>query len=132
SEGNRVVLGVQPPSDNPRYGGLLTVEVYENVPLSQVVLPTLPPSPPGNRGKVEVPASSLTPAEEVEESILGSAMPSRGSSGDRQVELYYAIGQAEHTRLGQIAANLRDRHGKIRRTPVLSWFDNVEPDGRYL
>ncbi|QUH00338.1 ESX secretion-associated protein EspG [Saccharopolyspora erythraea] len=135
TEGNRIVLGVQPPSDNPRYGGPLTVEVHEKAPLSQVLLPTLPPAPPGNRGPVRVPQTSFRssqPHEDEEVDVMAPVRPVRAGSGDRQVELYEAIGRAEHVRLGQIAANLRDQYGRVRRSTVLKWFDNVEPDGRYL
>ncbi|GAA0538348.1 hypothetical protein GCM10011581_05330 [Saccharopolyspora subtropica] len=135
TEGNRVVLGVQTPSEDPKHGGMLTVEVHENVSLPQVLLPTLPPAPPGNRGPVRVPASSFR-TQEVDEDeeidILQSATPRRGSSGDREYERYQAIGRAPHVRVGQIAANLRDQYGRTRRTQPIKWFDNVQPDGRYL
>nr|WP_218889759.1 ESX secretion-associated protein EspG [Saccharopolyspora hordei] len=135
TEGNRIVLGVQAPSDDPAYGGMLTVEVHENVPLPQVLLPTLPPAPPGNRGPVRVPASSFRTEQSEEDepgSFMQTAMPTRGSSGDREYELYQAIGRTQHVRLGQIAANLRDQYGRTKRSSVVKWFDNVEPDGRYL
>ena len=135
TEGNRVVLGVQAPSEDPKRGGLLTVEVHQNVPLPSVVLGTLPPAKPGTSGPIRVPHSSLQ-GEKVEDydtsSMMQTATRQRGSSGDQQVELYEKIGKAPHARLGQIAANKRDQHGRRRRTQVLSWFDNVEPDGRYL
>ncbi|MEB3365950.1 ESX secretion-associated protein EspG [Saccharopolyspora mangrovi] len=135
TEGNRVVLGVQAPSEDPKRGGLLTVEVHQNAPLPGVVLGTLPPAKPGAHGPIRVPHSSLQ-GEQVEDydpsSMMQTATRTRGSSGDQQVELYEKIGKAPHVRLGQIAANMRDQHGRRRRTPVVSWFDNVEPDGRYL
>ncbi len=34
--------------------------------------------------------------------------------------------------VGQLAANLRDRNGRVNRSQVVRWFDNAEPDGRYL
>lgn len=134
TEGNRIVLGVQPPGESDRYGGMLTVEVHENVTLSQVLLPTLPPAPPGTRGPVKVPASSFRPQEQDAEagSFLQPSMSARGSSGDRQLAVYEAIGSAEHVRVGQFAANMRDRNGRVNRSQVLRWFDNAEPDGRYL
>lgn len=134
TEGNRVVLGVQAPGEKEGQGGLLTVEVHENVPLSQVILPTLPPAPPGNRGAVRVPASSFKQdAQEPEQQgFMQQTGTVRGNIGDRQLATYKAIGAAQHVRGGQIAANLRDRNGKVKRSTVLRWFDNAEPDGRYL
>lgn len=135
TEGQRVVLGVQGPSETERYGGPLTVEVHDKAPLPQVLLPTFPPAPPGNRGAVRVPMSSFAPPEQPEDtpdSMMQQVVKSRGSSGDRQVAAYQEIGQAEHVRGGQLAANVRDQHGRVRRSEVLRWFDNAEPDGRYL
>lgn len=135
TEGARIVLGVQAPGDNDRFGGTLTVEVHEKVSLPQVLLPTLPPAPPGNRGAARVPATSLQPREQSaeRESMLESGRVARPrTTGDQQVALYHAIGEAPHVRAGQIAANLRDPHGRARRSQVLRWFDNAEPDGRYL
>ncbi|SDP89857.1 EspG family protein [Actinopolyspora xinjiangensis] len=135
--GNRVVLGVQPPGETERYGGALTVELHDRVSLSQVLLPTLPPAPPGNQGPVRVPESSFprqdSEAESESHGLLRPAAGSAGgSSGDRQLELYRTIGAAEHLRAGQLAANLRDRNGRVTRSRVVRWFDNAEPDGRYL
>ena len=48
------------------------------------------------------------------------------------MELYETVGNAEHLRIGQIAANRRDRNGRKRRSRIAWWFDNPEPDGRYL
>ncbi|MER5389823.1 ESX secretion-associated protein EspG [Saccharopolyspora sp. NPDC002686] len=135
TEGQRVVLGVQGPGETERYGGPLTVEVHDKAPLPQVLLPTFPPAPPGNRGAVRVPVESFrpqAPAEDTPDSLMQEVTESRGSSGDRQVAAYQEIGQAEHVRGGQIAANMRDQHGRVRRSEVLRWFDNAEPDGRYL
>ena len=135
TEGNRIVLGVQAPSEDPQRGGLLTVEVHQNAPLPGVVLGTLPPAKPGSYGPIRVPHSSMQ-GDQVEDydpsSMMETATRKRGSSGDQQVELYEKIGKAQHVRIGQIAANMRDQHGRRRRTPVVSWFDNAEPDGRYL
>lgn len=135
TEGQRVVLGVQRPGETERYGGPLTVEVHHQVPLSQVLLPTFPPAPPGNRGAVRVPVSSFRTQEQADDppdSMMQQVTQSRGSSGDRLVQAYEEIGRAEHVRGGQLAANLRDRHGRVRRSEVVRWFDNAEPDGRYL
>ncbi|MFR9732212.1 ESX secretion-associated protein EspG [Saccharopolyspora sp. MS10] len=134
--GNRVVLGVQSPGETPQRGGLVTVEVHENAPLPQVLLGTLPPARPGGQGPARVPRSSFAhqggPEDFERATMLESATPDRGSTGDRQVRLYETIGRAPHQRIGQIAANLRDQHGRRRRSKVVSWFDNPEPDGRYL
>ena len=64
TEDDRVVLGVQPPAQDPLFGGTLTVEVHRDVPLPQVLLGTLPPAPPGNRGAAKVPASSFRVGQE--------------------------------------------------------------------
>ncbi|WP_310278265.1 ESX secretion-associated protein EspG [Haloactinomyces albus] len=139
TEGNRVVLGVQAPGESERFGGMLTVEVHEKVTLSQALLPTLPPAPPGNRGAATVPASSFRDEGREQASEQGGFLrpaqtspATRSSSGDRQLALYRAIGEAQHVRVGQFAANMRDRGGRIRRSRVVKWFDNAEPDGRYL
>ncbi len=138
TEGNRIVLGVQPPGESERHGGPLTVEIHERATLSQVLLPTLPPAPPGNRGTASVPASSFREsgddADRPPSGFLESAQvsSSRGGSGDRQLALYRSIGDAPHVRVGQFAANMRDRAGRVTRSRVVRWFDNAEPDGRYL
>lgn len=138
---DEVVLGVQAPSEKPQRGGLLTVEVHTRVPLPQVLLGTLPPAPPGTRGTIRVPESSLAQRQQQQpdddfgqQSMLQSSTSSRprGSSGDRQVQLYETVGNAEHLRIGQLAANRRDRNGLKRRSQLAWWFDNHEPDGRYL
>ncbi|MFC7343131.1 ESX secretion-associated protein EspG [Saccharopolyspora griseoalba] len=135
AEDNRVVLGVQAPGEEPQRGGLLTVEVHQNVPLPSVVLGTLPPAKPGTAGVVRVPHSSLN--EEKGEnydptSMMQSATPRRASSGDRQVALLEQVGKAPHVRLGQLAANRRDQYNRRNRSQVVAWFDNAEPDGRYV
>lgn len=134
AEDNRIILGVQTPGEDERYGGMLTVEVHEKVPMSQVILPTLPPAPPGKRGAARVPASSFSPhGTESEDSFLqASGTSGPASSGDRQLALYRAIGAARHVRGGQFAANMRDRNGIVKRSSIVRWFDNEQPDGRYL
>lgn len=137
TEGNKIVLGVQTPGETDTYGGMLTVEVHQNVQLPQVLLPTLPPAPPGNRGAVKVPESSFRPQKQADEDVeqdgfMERATPSKGSSGDRQMATYNEIGDAPHVRVGQLAANMRDTNGRVTRSSILRWFDNVEPDGRYL
>ncbi|WP_243789798.1 ESX secretion-associated protein EspG [Saccharopolyspora gloriosae] len=136
TDGNRVVLGVQSPSEDPKRGGLVTVEVHQNVPLPQVLLATLPPARVGGQGPVRIPANSLRKQQQPDDfgqaSMMRSATEERGSTGDRQVRLYETIGNAPHHRIGQLAANIRDQQGRRRRSTVVSWFDNPEPDGRYL
>lgn len=133
TEGNRVVVGVQPPGESERFGGLLTVEVHENVRISQALLGTLPPAPPGNRRAV-VPESSFRQEQSDEEpdSFLQRSPRSSGNSGDQQLSLYQQIGRTKHVRVGQFAANNRDPRRGVQRSSVLRWFDNEEPDGRYL
>lgn len=137
TEDDRVILGVQTPGESAGQAGLLTVEVHERVPLAQVIMPTLPPAPPGRHSAISVPASSFRQAQQTEDddsSFLrqtGTGSSHR-SIGDRQLAAYQALGAAPHTRGGQIAANLRHPHGKVTRSTVLKWFDNAEPDGRYL
>lgn len=132
TDGGRVVLGVQPPGEAGRFGGTLTVEVHEKVSLPEVLLATLPPAPPGNRGRVQVPESSLREeAEPAQGGFLRPMSPVHGS-GDRLVELYRGIGAGTHLRAGQFAASAREPGGRQRRSAVVRWFDNAEPDGRYL
>jgi hypothetical protein len=136
AEEDRIVLGVQTPGESEGRGGMLTVEVHEKAPLSQVIMPTLPPAPPGRHSAITVPASSFRQAQPAEEEDTNSFMLRTGSrhqsSGDRQLAAYKAIGAAQHVRGGQIAANLRQPHGTVTRSTILKWFDNAEPDGRYL
>lgn len=134
----RIVLGVQTPSEDPRRGGLLTVEVHERVTVSQVVLPTLPPASRGKQGPASAPASVFQQVEQPDDEDLGGRSLLRGSgpaqlsSGDRQVRLAVRISQLPRVRAGQLAVNKRDRYGKRRRSPIMAWFDTPEPDGRYL
>jgi hypothetical protein len=136
TEEDRVVLGVQAPGESEGKAGMLTVEVHEKAPLSQVIMPTLPPAPPGKHSAITVPASSFQQAPPAEEKNTNSFMLQTGSrhqsSGDRQLTAYKAIGAAQHVRGGQIAANLRQPHGTVTRSTILKWFDNAEPDGRYV
>lgn len=138
TEGDRVVLGVQTPGETERFGGTLTVEIHEKMPLPQVLLPTLPPAPPGNRGVAKVPVSVFqqrmrqSDEDEGQDSFMQSTTRRPASSGDQQLAVYDAIAGTEHVRAGQIAANMRDRNGKVKRSTVLKWFDNAQPDGRYL
>ncbi|WP_258347963.1 ESX secretion-associated protein EspG [Saccharopolyspora gregorii] len=130
---DRVVLGVQEPGEGARYGGALTVELHQRAALSEVLLATLPPAPPGTRGRVRVPESSLRSGpEELATGFLQHVAPVRGSSGDRLVEQYRSIGSGPHLRAGQFAASARDPRGARRRSAVVRWFDNAAPDGRYL
>ncbi|WP_019853732.1 ESX secretion-associated protein EspG [Actinopolyspora mortivallis] len=136
TDGSRIVLGVQAPGEDGQYGGMLTVELHERVTLSQALLPTLPAAPPGRQGSAKVPESSFPAPERerepAEQGVLQQVSVTRsGSSGDRQLELYRAIGAAQHPRAGQLAANCRDRTGRVHRSQVVRWFDNVD-DGRYL
>lgn len=131
---DRVVLGVQPPLDD-RFGGTLTVEVHEKASLPQVLLPTLPPAPPGARNPVRVPESSfrIGRAEPEPDTFLEeSGRAKQGGSGDREVAAYEAMARTEKVRVGQLAANHRDTNGKVHRTGPTTWFDVAPPDGRYL
>ncbi|GAA3366378.1 ESX secretion-associated protein EspG [Saccharopolyspora gregorii] len=125
---DRVVLGVQEPGEGARYGGALTVELHQRAALSEVLLATLPPAPPGTRGRVRVPESSLRSGpEELATGFLQHVAPVRGSSGDRLVEQYRSIGSGPHLRAGQFAASARDPRGARRRSAVVRWFDNAAP-----
>lgn len=133
TDGGRVVLGVQDPGEAGRFGGTVTVEVHEKAALSEVLLATLPPAPPGNRGRAQVPESSLRAEPEPDQGgFLQEVVPVRGSGGDRLVELYRSIGTGAHVRAGQFAASMREPNGRQRRSAAVRWFDNAEPDGRYL
>lgn len=134
TEEDRVVLGVQPPLDE-RFGGVLTVEVHEKAPLPQVLVPTLPPAPPGKHNPVRVPESSFRVRQEepADDSFMQEGVPTKSrNSGDREVDAYWAMSRTEHVRAGQLAANLRDQTGKVHRCRPVTWFDNAAPDGRYL
>ncbi|MHA6798609.1 ESX secretion-associated protein EspG [Bounagaea algeriensis] len=139
--GNRVVLGVQTPGEDPQRGGLLTVEVHERVTAAEVLLPTLPPAPKGRQPAVRVPAAELDPARRGERRgeddepggiMRPAASGGRMRSGDRQVQLAKQIAGMPRVRVGQLAVNKRDQLGKRQRSPIVAWFDTPEPDGRYL
>jgi hypothetical protein len=135
TDGDRVVLGVQGPGEDDRFGGVLTVEVHEKTPLPQVLLATFPAAPPGRRPTVRVPESSFRSDEQQDEppeSYLQQAQQPRMSSGDRQLAAYRELAATAHARAGQFAANRRDPHGLLKRSSVVRWFDNPAPDGRYL
>ncbi len=141
--GNRVVLGVQTPSEDPQRGGLLTVEAHERVTAAEVLLPTLPPAPKGQQPAVRVPAAELDNAprgederREADDAPGGFMRPAasggRMRSGDRQVQLAKQIAGMPRVRVGQLAVNRRDQLGKRQRSPIVAWFDTPDPEGRYL
>ncbi|GAB2732293.1 ESX secretion-associated protein EspG [Salinifilum aidingensis] len=136
--GTRVVLGVQPPDEDPQRGGPLTVEVHERVTAAEVLLPTLPPAPKGQHPAVRVPPAELEPrrgpgeGEEPDGFMRPAASGNRMRSGDRQVQLAKQIAGLPRVRVGQFAVNKRDQLGKRHRSSIAAWFDTPEPDGRYL
>lgn len=119
------VCALQHPS---RPGGT-ALDVIPAAGLAAAVVSRLPAHPAGRS-----PAVTLTlppgPDRLTQPSggVLVSASPAR-TAVERGSAAASAILDQPHARAGQIAANLRDSLGRMRRSPVLRWCDN--PDGRY-
>lgn len=109
---------------HPDQPGATLLEVIPTTGLAAAVVSRLPSHPPGRGCAVTVRPHSAQPAG----GLLVAASPVR-SSADRDLAAAAAILDQPHVRAGQIAANVRDPSGQVRRSDVLRWCDNV--DGRY-
>jgi hypothetical protein len=123
---------------HPDQPGATILEVIPATGLAAAVVRRLPPHPPGRSSTVTValqpddarPHSDARPPSEAQfgGGLLVSASPVRASAECGSAAAA-AILDKPHARAGQIAANLRDPSGRVRRSDVLRWCDNV--DGRY-
>lgn len=110
---------------HPDQPGATRLEVIPATGLAAAVVSRLPSHPPGRSSAVTVQPGSAQPPTG---GVLVATFPVR-SSADRDRAAAAAILDVPHVRAGQIAANVRDPSGQVRRSNVLRWCDNV--DGRY-
>jgi hypothetical protein len=109
---------------HPDQPGATLLEVIPATGLAAAVVSRLPSHPPGCSAAVTVQPRSPQPTG----GLLVAASPVRGTA-ERDLAAAAAILDKPHLRAGQIAANVRDPSGQVRRSDVLRWCDNV--DGRY-
>ncbi|MGH3770187.1 MAG: ESX secretion-associated protein EspG [Pseudonocardiaceae bacterium] len=110
---------------HPDRPGATVLDIIPAAGLAAAVVARLPQHPPGHSPGGTI---ALAPSPERSGGVLVSASPVR-TSVERERAAVSAILDQPHARAGQIAANLRDAAGRVRRSPVLRWCDN--PDGRY-
>ncbi|MGH3865552.1 MAG: ESX secretion-associated protein EspG [Pseudonocardiaceae bacterium] len=115
---------------HPDQPGVTVLEVLPTAGLAAAVVGRLPAHPPGRSVLRESPAVTiaLAPSPERPGGVLVSASPVR-TSVERERAAVSAILDQPHARAGQIAANVRDSAGRVRRSQVVRWCDN--PEGRY-
>lgn len=111
---------------HPDQPGATLLDVIPAAGLAAAVVSRLPPHPPG-RGPA-VTAALQPSAVPPRRSLLMSASPAQTSAEGHRAAAT-AILDKPHPRAGQIAANVRDPSGRVRRSEVLRWCDNA--DGRY-
>jgi hypothetical protein len=119
---------------HPDQPGATLLEVIPARGLVAAVVSRLPSHPPGRSSAVTValqPPGARQPHDarqhsEVQLLAAGSPVP---TSAERDSVAAAAILDKPHARAGQLAANVRDLSGRVRRSDILRWCDNV--DGRY-
>ncbi len=115
----------------PDQPGATLLEVIPTTGVAAAVVSRLPSHPPGRSSAVTVPLPPSTRPPSGPQpggGLLVSTSPVR-TSAERDSAAAAAILDKPHARAGQIAANVRDPSGRVRRSDVLRWCDNV--DGRY-
>ncbi|MER5389882.1 ESX secretion-associated protein EspG [Saccharopolyspora sp. NPDC002686] len=130
------VLLVQDPGESESHGGDLRISVHPRTSPVAAAIQGMPPAPPGKRPRLAVPFADLAPKQDrradenfEELDMMQSAAPARPKQSG--ADALRAVLEEPHLRDGQFAVNMRDRHGRTRRSQVLKWFDAREPDGRY-
>ncbi len=114
---------------HPSHPGATVLDVIPTAGLAAAVVGRLPAHPPGRSPAVTLSLpSSPDRRRQPSGGVLVSTSPAR-TSVERAGVAASAILDQPHARAGQIAANVRDSSGRVRRSPVLRWCDN--PDGRY-
>jgi hypothetical protein len=116
---------------HPDQPGATLLAVIPATGLAAAVVSRLPAYPPGRGCAVTVPLPPSTRPPSGPQpggGLLVSASSGR-TSAERDSATAAAILDQPHARAGQIAANVRDPSGRVRRSDVLRWCDNV--DGRY-
>ncbi len=113
----------------PDQPGATLLEVIPPTGLAAAVVSRLPAHPPGRSSAVTVALQPSDGRQQRGAQLLVSASPGV-TSAERASAAAAAILDKPHARAGQIAANVRDpSSGRVRRSDVLRWCDNV--DGRY-
>jgi len=108
------------------------VTLLETIPaggLAAAVVSKLPPYPPGRSPGVSMALEPDAGQQAVPDGGLLVAASTARTSTERSSAAIAALLDQPHSRAGQIAANVRDPSGRVRRSDVLRWCDN--PDGRY-
>jgi hypothetical protein len=115
---------------HPSHPGVTVLDVIPAAGIAAAVVSRLPAHPPGRSPAVTLalPHSPDRLTQQPSGGVLVSASPER-TDVERGSAAASAILDQPHARTGQIAANLRDSSGRMRRSPVLRWCDNR--DGRY-
>lgn len=122
--------------------GGLRLEAVRGANAIAALLGLLPTARPAPGRSITVPADALMPAAaphpepaedtryaaQPQDSIYQPAPPSAGSTTGHQIRSLEALLAKPRLRGGQIVANIRDRHGRRRRSHPLEWFDTE--DGR--
>lgn len=112
---------------HPEQPGATLLEVIPAGGLAAAVVGKLPAHPPGASPAATVALGSGA-APDPSPGLLVTASTAR-TSAERDNAAAAAILERPHNRAGQIAVNVRDPSGRVRRSAVLRWCDN--PDGRY-
>lgn len=115
---------------HPDQPGATVLEVIPATGLAAAVVSRIPSHPPGRSSAVTVQSSSAQQHSGAPTGSLLVSTPPVRSSVERDLAAAAAILDKSHVRAGQIAANVRDPSGRVRRSDVLRWCDNA--DGRYL
>jgi EspG family len=121
--------GVCALQQHPDQAGVTLVETSPAADLAAAVVGKLPPHPPGRSPGAAV---SLAPDTDRRVTPSGGVLVTASAtrtSVERGNAAVAALLDQPHTRAGQIAANMRNPSGRVRRSEVLRWCDN--PDGRY-
>ncbi len=114
---------------HPDRPGETLLEAIPATGLAAAVVGKLPPHPPGKSPAVSLaPPPSAAQRSQPDGGLMVSASTAQ-TSAERDRSAAAAILERPHSRAGQIAANVRDPSGRVRRSEVLRWCDN--PDGRY-
>lgn len=114
---------------HPDQPGATLLEVIPAAGLAAAVVRKLPPHPPGRSPGVTLPLGPGTGRQPEPSRKLLVTAPAARTNGERDSATAAAILEQPHARAGQIAANVRDPSGRVRRSDIVRWCDN--PDGRY-
>jgi hypothetical protein len=114
---------------HPEDPGATVLETIPAAGLAEAVVSRLPSHPPGRATAVTIELEQTRDSSTLPGGgVLVSASPAR-TDAELELSAASAILDQPHIRTGQVAANLRDSSGQVRRSEVLRWCDNR--DGRY-